>query len=113
MTKNNKSLFISQANVPYSCITFALMAVSPLLSAFWRVRGRSIGHTIRLYAHLAFLAAERAWIEVLPKKSRHLAMIDRWKRIFWWAQSEKVYIRALGGYYSLIFYLQRLGGILM
>jgi FkbM family methyltransferase len=82
------------------------MAVSPLLSAFWRVRGRSIGDTIRLYAHLAFLAAERAWIQVLPKKSRQLAMIDRWKRISWWAQSEKVYIRALGGYYSLIFYLQ-------
>jgi FkbM family methyltransferase len=85
------------------------MAVSPLLSAFWGVRGRSIGDTIRLYAHLAFLAAERAWIEVLPRKYRKLAMIDRWKRIFLWAQSEKVYIRALGGYYSLIFYLQRPG----
>jgi FkbM family methyltransferase len=36
-------------------------------------------------------------------------MIDRWKRISWWAQREKVYIRALGGYYSLIFYLQRPG----
>ena len=86
------------------------MAISPLLSAFWRVRGRSIGDTIRLYVHLVFLAAERAWIQVLPKKSRHLAMIDRWKRISWWAQSEKVYIRALGGYYSLISYLQRPGG---
>jgi hypothetical protein len=79
------------------------MAVSPLLSAFWRVRGRSIGDTIRLYAHLAFLAAERAWIQVLPKKSRQLAMIDHWKRISWWAQSEKVHIRTLGGYYSLFF----------
>ena len=81
------------------------MAVPPLLSAFWRVRGRSIGDTIRLYAHLAFLAAERAWIQVLPKKSRQLAMIDRRKRISWWAQREKVYIRALGGYYSLVLHL--------
>jgi hypothetical protein len=66
-----------------------------------------------LYAHLAFLAAERAWIQVLPKKSRQLAMIDRRKRISWWAQREKVYIRALGGYYSLIFHLHYSGGILM
>jgi FkbM family methyltransferase len=83
------------------------MAVPPLLSAFWRVRGRSIGDTVRLYAHLAFLAAERAWIQVLPKRSRQLALIDRLKRISWWAQSEKVYIRALGGYYSLALYLDR------
>jgi FkbM family methyltransferase len=60
-----------------------------------------------LYARLAFLAAERAWIQLLPKKSRQLALIDRWKRIVWWAQSEKVHIRTLGGYYSLFFYLQR------
>ena len=85
------------------------MAVPPLLSAFWRVRGRSIGDTIRLYAHLAFLAAERAWIQVLPKKSRQLALIDRWKRIAWWAQREKVYIHALGGYYSLFLYLNNSG----
>ncbi len=87
-----------------------MMAVSPLLSAFWRVRGRSIGDTIRLYAHLAFLAAERAWIQFLPKKSRQLALTDRWKRISWWAQREKVYIRDLGGYYSLLLYLHHSGG---
>jgi len=95
-----------------SCGTFAMRTVSPLLSAFWRVRGRSIGDTIRLYAHLAFLAAERAWIEVIPKKSRQLAMIDRWKRISWWAQSEKVHIRTLGGYYCFFTFTIQ-GGILM
>ena len=87
------------------------MAVPPLLSAFWRVRGRSIGDTIRLYVHLVFLAAERAWIQVLPKRSRQLAIIDRRKRISCWAQSEKVYIPALGGYHSLIFHLHYSGGV--
>lgn len=78
------------------------MATHPLISAFWRVRGKSLGDTLRLYGLLLSWIVEGGLVKLLPGRLRQAALRARWKRISWQAQQEKVYIRTLGGYHSLI-----------
>ncbi len=85
-------------------MNFAGVAVHSLLSAFWRIRGRSFLHTLRLYAWFILLIAEGVWVRLLPKNLRESALKARWKRIFWRSRQEKVYLRPLGGYYAMLHY---------